>query len=65
MLTEEENRTLTEISPGTPMGALLRRYWQPAALIDELAGNRPVRPVRLCGEDLVLFRDEAGRYGLI
>ena len=43
----------------------MRRYWQPAALVDELAGNRPVKPVRLLGENLVLFRDEHGRYGLI
>ena len=43
----------------------MRRYWQPAALVDELAGNRPVKPVRLFGEDLVIFKDEQGRYGLI
>src|SRR5262249_60200204 len=49
----------------TPAGKLLRRYWQPAALVDELAGNRPVKPVRLLGENLVLFRDDRGHYGLI
>ena len=43
----------------------MRRYWQPAALVDELAGNRPVKPVRLLGEDLVTFKDDKGRYGLI
>ena len=43
----------------------MRRYWQPAALVDELAGNRPVKPVKLLGENLVLFRDDKGRYGLI
>ncbi len=37
----------------------------PAALVDELEGARPIRPVRLLGENLVLFRDETGRYGLI
>ena len=37
----------------------------PAALTDELAGPRPVKRVRLFGEDLVLLRDEAGRYGLL
>jgi hypothetical protein len=56
---------LTRSGPGTAAGALLRRYWQPAALVDELSGERPVRPVRLLGEDLVMFRDDAGRYGLI
>ena len=43
----------------------MRRYWQPAALVDELQGRRPVKPVRLLGENLVLFRDEQGRYGLL
>jgi hypothetical protein len=31
----------------------MRRYWQPAALIEELPDQRPVRAVRLLGEDLV------------
>jgi phthalate 4,5-dioxygenase len=65
MLSAEQNELLTRSGPGTAAGALLRRYWQPAALVDELSGERPVRPVRLLGEDLVLFRDDAGRYGLI
>jgi phenylpropionate dioxygenase-like ring-hydroxylating dioxygenase large terminal subunit len=43
----------------------MRMYWQPAALLDELQGPRPVKAVKLLGEDLVLFRDEAGRIGLI
>jgi phenylpropionate dioxygenase-like ring-hydroxylating dioxygenase large terminal subunit len=36
----------------------MRMYWQPAALVDELQGPRPVRRSRLLGENLVLFRDE-------
>jgi phenylpropionate dioxygenase-like ring-hydroxylating dioxygenase large terminal subunit len=43
----------------------MRRYWQPAALVDEFASNRPIKPVRLLGENLVMFRDGFGRYGLI
>jgi nitrite reductase/ring-hydroxylating ferredoxin subunit len=65
MLTAEQNRLITETGPGTPCGALMRRYWQPAALVEELATPRPVKRVRLLGEDLVLFRDPAGRYGLL
>ena len=65
MLSAEHNDILTRSGPGTPGGKLMRCYWQPAALVDELAGNRPVRPVRLLGENLVLFRDEQGRHGLI
>jgi len=65
MLSAEQNHLLTRTGPGTPTGSLLRRYWQPAALVDELAGNRPIKPVRLFGENLVIFKDDRGRYGLI
>jgi nitrite reductase/ring-hydroxylating ferredoxin subunit len=65
MLTAEQNRRITETGPNTPCGALMRRYWQPAALVEELAGQRPVKRVRLLGEDLVLFRDPTNGYGLM
>jgi nitrite reductase/ring-hydroxylating ferredoxin subunit len=55
--------TLTEVGPGTPAGELLRRYWQPVGLSSEL-GDLPT-PVRVLGEDLVLFRDGRGRPGLL
>jgi phenylpropionate dioxygenase-like ring-hydroxylating dioxygenase large terminal subunit len=65
MLTTKENDLLTRTGPGTPAGELLRRYWQPAALAEEIPpGGAPV-PLRLLGEDLVLFRDEEGRPGLL
>ncbi len=56
---------MTMTGPGTPAGVLMRCYWQPVALAEELAGPRPLRPVRLLGEAFVLFRDEAGRLGLL
>ncbi|MBI4275653.1 MAG: aromatic ring-hydroxylating dioxygenase subunit alpha [Rhizobiales bacterium] len=65
MLSTDTNDQITRIGPGTPAGTLMRRYWQPAALVDELTGNRPLKPVRLLGENLVIFKDEKGRYGLI
>jgi phenylpropionate dioxygenase-like ring-hydroxylating dioxygenase large terminal subunit len=65
MLTAERNDLITRSGPGTPLGALMRQYWQPAALSDELDSDRPVRRVRLLGEDLVLFRDPDGRLGLL
>jgi phthalate 4,5-dioxygenase len=65
MLSAEQNDLITRIGSGTPAGKLMRRYWQPAALADELNGDRPVKPVRLLGEDLVIFRDQDGRYGLL
>ena len=65
MLSAEQNELITRTGPGSAAGWLLRHYWQPAALVDELRGNRPVKPVRLLGENLVIFRDDKGRYGLL
>ena len=65
MISQELNDSLTRAGPGSDAGAVLRRYWQPAALLEELQSARPVVPVRLLGEDLVLFRDSAGKLGLI
>lgn len=65
MISAEQNERLTRVGPGTPGGKLLRHYWQPIALMDELAGPRPVRPVRALGQDFVLFRDEHGKLGLL
>src|SRR3989442_7637817 len=65
MLSTEENELLTRTGPGTPGGDLFRRYWQPAGLSEELpVGGAPV-PVRLLGEDLVLFGNDQGRPGLL
>ena len=64
MLSKEQNELVTSSGAGTPGGQLLRRYWQPVALVEELSDARPLLPVRLMGEDLLLFRDESGAYGL-
>src|SRR5487761_2764399 len=64
MLTAQENERLTRVGPGTPMGNLLRRYWQPVAGTEEMAA-RWTKRVRLLGEDLVLFKDRSGKFGLI
>lgn len=65
MMSDEQNALITRITPGTPAGNLLRRYWQPAALAIELESARPIRPVRLLGQNLVLFRDGSGALGLL
>ena len=67
-----QNELVTRVGPGTACGELLRRYWQPVALLDEfdaaLASDmalRPVKAVRLLGQDMVLFRDASGAFGLL
>src|ERR687886_715559 len=66
MLSREENERITRVGPGTPMGNLMRRYWMPACLAEELPEPDcpPVR-VRLLGEDLVAFRDTQDRIGVL
>jgi len=65
MIPQEENDLLTRTGPGTPCGKLLRRYWQPAALSAEMPPGGAPKPIRLLGENLVLFRDDQGRPGLL
>ena len=64
MLSPEKNRLLTQVGPGTPMGELLRRYWMPIGGASEFDGN-PIKAIRLMGEDLVLYKDMRGRFGLL
>ena len=68
----EQNELITQVGPGTACGALMRRYWQPVALVDEFDAaldprmkGRPLKPVRLLGQDFILFKDEQGRWGLL
>jgi phthalate 4,5-dioxygenase oxygenase subunit len=65
MLTEDDNILLTRTAPGTPMGALFRRFWQPVLLSSELP-EPDGAPVRLwvLGEDLRAFRTTDGTVGL-
>ena len=59
----KEDEELTHVGPDTPCGEYLRRFWHPVATEEEL-GDLPLA-VRMMGEDLVLFRDKAGRVGLL
>ena len=65
MLTREENELLTRIGRGTPCGELLRRYWHPVAAVGELTEQTSIRPVKILDEELVVFRDKQGKYGLV
>ncbi|HEY7217109.1 MAG TPA: Rieske 2Fe-2S domain-containing protein, partial [Candidatus Binatia bacterium] len=65
MLTREENILLTQVDRGTPCGELLRRYWHPVAAAAELTEEKPIRPVKILGEELVVYRDKKGDYGLV
>lgn len=65
MLSHEDNELLCRIGAGTPMGEMMRRFWMPAVVLNELAPNgKPIR-IRLMGEDLVCFMDSEGKVGLL
>ena len=65
MLSQADNELLTRVGPGTPMGNLLRQYWQPVLYSEELEPDGNPERVRLLGEDLIAFRDTDGRPGLL
>ncbi|KVR56095.1 Rieske 2Fe-2S domain-containing protein [Burkholderia ubonensis] len=66
MLSYEENEMLCRVGPGTPGGALMRRFWHPVCTSAQLPGAdcAPLR-VRLLGEQYVAFRDTNGQVGLL
>jgi phthalate 4,5-dioxygenase len=65
MTSQSENELLAHVSPGTPMGTLMRQYWLPACLSSELAADGDPLRLMLLGERLIAFRDSAGRIGVL
>ncbi len=64
MLSVRREHTAYPDRKGTPMGELLRRYWHPIAAVTEFE-DKSTKQVRLLGEDLVLYKDRSGTYGLL
>ncbi len=56
MLSKEKNDVLTQVGADTPTGKVMRQYWIPAALSEELSGDKCIAHVHLLEEELVLFR---------
>lgn len=65
MMTRDENEMLCKVGPGTLMGELFRQYQIPVLLSKELEAGGPPMRVRLLGEDLVAYRAQNGKVGLI
>nr|AAV33660.1 MnbA [Comamonas sp. JS46] len=63
LTTPQENAELTHVEPGTPMGELLRRFWQPVALSAELT-DLP-KKIKIMCEELVVFRTKDGALGCL
>jgi len=64
-MEQERNNLLTLTGPGSPAGKVLRQYWIPVALSEELNNNKPLIPIKIMGEDLVLFRNGNNKLGLV
>ena len=57
MLSQADNDFLTQSGPATPMGALLRRFWMPALLSEELPErDGPPKKIKILNEELLAFR---------
>ncbi len=65
MLTELQNERLCRVGPKAPMGRMLREYWFPVMLSEELTPACDPKRLTILGEKLVAFRDSAGRVGII
>lgn len=65
MLTAEQNRLLTDVSPGTPLHKYWKRQWIPALRSESLEpGGAPQRVELLC-EKYVAFRADDGHVGFL
>ena len=66
MLRADDNKFLTESGAGTGMGELLRRFWIPVLLSEELPEpDGTPKKIVVMGEDLLAFRDSRGVVGVI
>lgn len=59
MISQQLNDQITRIGPNDDAGLLLRQYWQPAALCDDIAFGLPFA-VNLLSEQLALVKDSSG-----
>jgi len=59
MISQQLNDQITRVGPGSDAGTVLRHYWQPACLSDELTSGLPLA-VNLLGERLALMQEGDG-----
>src|SRR6266404_1471672 len=66
MLTKSDNELLCRVEAGHPMGQVLRRFWVPGCLLEEIppAGQGPVR-VPILGERLIAWRNAEGKVAVM
>ncbi len=65
MLTAEQNRLLTDVSPGSPLHAYWKRHWIPALRSEALVVDAAPTRVELLCEHYVAFRTSDGSVGFL
>ncbi len=65
MLSREDNERLVRVGQGSAMGMLMRLHWLPFLRASDVVADGQPHRVRLLCEDLVAFRDTAGKVGLV
>lgn len=65
-MNKDMSEMLVRTGAETPMGKLMRRYWVPVLMSEEIAeADGPQVRVQILGEKLLAFRDTEGKPGLI
>jgi len=66
VISSEENDLLCKVENDAPMGQVMRHYWMPACLTEEVSqpDGKPIQ-VRVLGENFVAFRDSNGDVGVV
>lgn len=60
----EQLKMLTQTTPDTDMGKLLRLFWQPIALSRDVKKGEAI-PVKVLGDELTLYRGDSGEVHLV
>ncbi|MBV6761587.1 Rieske 2Fe-2S domain-containing protein [Rhodococcus opacus] len=65
MLNKEDNDLLTRVEGDAPMGVLMRRYWAPVLMSEDVVADGAPRRIKILGGKYVAFRDTEGKVGVL
>lgn len=64
-MNSEQHELISKTGPDTPMGRLMRSFWQPIALSSQVESDGKPLLSWLLGERLVVFRNTEGKVGVL
>ncbi|QYB07018.1 Rieske 2Fe-2S domain-containing protein [Rhodococcus sp. USK10] len=65
MLNKEDNDLLTRVEGDAPMGVLMRQYWTPVLMSEDVISDGAPRRIKILGGKYVAFRDTEGKVGVL